>query len=80
MSILTAAWSGCAAASLMLALMQVFLWLHERPSPIYLLTVPAPPAQAGILGGEIGGAVIGGGRGARAGFVVGGFAGALRRR
>ncbi|MGB5638644.1 MAG: hypothetical protein WBM58_09605 [Sedimenticolaceae bacterium] len=84
MSILTAAWSGCAAASLMLALMQVFLWLHERPSPIYLLTVPAPPAQAGILGGAIGGAVIGGiiggGRGARAGFVVGGIAGALRRR
>jgi PAS domain S-box-containing protein len=27
----------CAAASLMLALMQAFLWLHERPSPVYLL-------------------------------------------
>jgi PAS domain S-box-containing protein len=37
-SILTVAWSGCAAAGLMLALMQVFLWFHERPSPVYLLT------------------------------------------
>lgn len=47
------------------------------------LTAPAPPAQAGILGGAIGGAVIGGiiggRRGARAGAVVGGIAGAIRR-
>lgn len=45
--------------------------------------VPAPPAQAGILGGALGGAVIGGivggRRGARAGAVVGGIAGAIRR-
>jgi uncharacterized protein YcfJ len=47
------------------------------------LAVPAPPAQAGILGGALGGAVIGGiiggRRGARAGAVVGGIAGAIRR-
>ena len=38
MSILTIAWSMCGAASLMLGLMQVFLWFHERHSPVYLLT------------------------------------------
>ncbi|MBT8050715.1 MAG: hypothetical protein KJO70_05935, partial [Gammaproteobacteria bacterium] len=37
MSILNVAWSACAAASLMLALMQGFLWFHERRSLVYLL-------------------------------------------
>jgi PAS domain S-box-containing protein len=36
-SILNVAWSACAAASLMLALMQGFLWFHERRSLVYLL-------------------------------------------
>jgi hypothetical protein len=65
-------WSGAkgAIATLMLAM-------------VVNLTVPAPPAQAGILGGALGGAIVGGivgGRkGARAGAVVGGIAGAIRR-
>jgi DNA-binding CsgD family transcriptional regulator len=36
-SILIIAWSMCAAGNLMLELMQVFLWFHERPSPVCLL-------------------------------------------
>ena len=45
--------------------------------------LPAPPAEAGVLGGALGGAVIGGivggKKGARAGAVVGGIAGAIRK-
>lgn len=37
MSILTIAWSLCTTASLMLGLMQIFLWFHARRSPVYLL-------------------------------------------
>lgn len=38
MSILTIAWSMCGAASLMLGLMHIVLWFHERRSTVYLLT------------------------------------------
>lgn len=41
MSILTIAWSMCSAASLVLGLMQVFLWFNERRSLVYLLTALA---------------------------------------
>ena len=41
MSILTIAWSVCGAASLMLGLMQIFLWFHGQRSPVYLLTALA---------------------------------------
>jgi PAS domain S-box-containing protein len=37
MSILTIAWSMCGAASLMLGLMQVFLWFHHKRSQVYPL-------------------------------------------
>jgi hypothetical protein len=65
-------WSGAKAA---MAVMTLALVIN--------LTVPAPPAQAGLLGGALGGAIvggiIGGRKGARAGAVVGGIAGAIRR-
>jgi PAS domain S-box-containing protein len=37
MDAITIAWSMCSAASLMLGLMHVFLWLNEQRSPVYLL-------------------------------------------
>lgn len=50
MSVLTTAWSMCAAASLMLDLMQLFFWLVGGRALVYLLaSMMAFPAGAEAL-------------------------------
>ena len=50
MSILTIAWSMCAAASFMLALLHLLLWFKDRKAYVYLLSVlMAVSAGAGAL-------------------------------
>ena len=39
LSILTIAWSMCAAASFMLALLHLLLWFKDRKAYVYLLSV-----------------------------------------
>ncbi len=51
MSILTVAWSMCAAANAMLALMHLFLWLRDRRASVYLVssTMAVSAAAATLL-------------------------------
>jgi two-component system sensor kinase FixL len=50
LSILTIAWSMCAAASFMLALLHLLLWFNDRRAHVYLLSVlMAVSAGAGAL-------------------------------
>jgi ABC-type polysaccharide/polyol phosphate export permease len=52
LSILTIAWSMCGAASFMLALLHLLLWLKDRKAHVYLLSVlMAVGAGAGALTG-----------------------------
>lgn len=48
MSILTIVWSMCGAACLMLALMQVFLWLQDDRAQVYLLMSTACLGAAAV--------------------------------